>query len=90
MKIPLDKSYIKPTRVDETGKIVNQDPERQAECLENGLPKYTLPKMVGAADVGLKWLWPGRIPPGRVTVVVGPAAAGKTYLASFLARMGGK
>ena len=67
MKIPLDKSYIKPTRVDETGKIVGWDPEREAECLEFGLPKYILPKSVGAADVGLKWRWPGRIPQGRVT-----------------------
>ena len=85
MNIPLDKSYIKPTRVDETGKIVNWDPERQAECLEYALPKYILPKPVGAADVGLKWLWPGRIPQGRVTVVEGAPAVGKTYLASFLA-----
>ena len=68
MNLPLDKSYITPTRVDEAGKIVNWDPEREAECLEYGLPKYTLPKMVGAAGVGLKWLWPGRIPQGRVTV----------------------
>ena len=67
LKIPLDKSYFKLSRVDETGKIVNWDPERQAECLEYGLPKYILPKPVGAADVGLKWLWPGRIPQGRVT-----------------------
>ena len=59
MKIPLDKSYIKPTRVDETGKIVGWHPEREAERLEYGLPKFILPKAVGAADAGLKWLWPG-------------------------------
>ena len=59
MNIPLDKSYFKPSRVDETGKIVGWDPERQAECLEYVLPKYMLPEAVGAADAGLKWLCRG-------------------------------
>ena len=78
-----EKSFYKPTRVDETGKILGWDPVKKTKCLEFGMPNFILPKPAGAADAGVKWLWPDRIPKGRVTVVEGPPGVGKTYLASY-------
>ena len=77
MNIPHKDSFYKPTRVDETGKIRSWDPVKKAKCLDYGLPQYILPKISGAADAGVKWLWPDRIPKGRVTVVEGPPGVGK-------------
>jgi putative DNA primase/helicase len=41
------------------------------------------PKLVCLADVeptAVKWLWPGRIPQGRITLVVGRPGEGKSFL----------
>jgi len=74
---------------------------RQIEALADAAPEWKptadaplpdadecQPILVCLADVKavpVKWLWPGRIPLGRITLLVGRAGEGKSFLATDLA-----
>jgi hypothetical protein len=61
-----------------------QDPE---DCIDDDpTPSTTMPreKLLCAADYpaeGVEWLWPGRIPIGKVTLMVGDPGNGKSLVA---------
>jgi hypothetical protein len=62
---------------------------------QNGQAKHTpttfdrLLKRIRSADewpeVALRWLWPGRVPMGQVTAMIGPRGAAKSYLIAEIA-----
>ena len=45
---------------------------------------FTTPAQVRAVYGSVKWSWPGHIPIGHVTLMVGPQGTGKSYLAACL------
>src|SRR5258708_17584462 len=47
--------------------------------------RFERPLLVRAVSRKVDWLWPGKIPRGRVTLIEGPAGAGKSMVALDLA-----
>jgi len=49
---------------------------------------YNAPRLIRMSDVDpadIRWLWPGRIPLGRLTLLVGRPGDGKSFLTAYLA-----
>ena len=44
-----------------------------------------LQRMADVKPVALDWLWPGRIPMGRITLLVGRPGEGKSFLTTYMA-----
>jgi putative DNA primase/helicase len=64
------------------------------ESLANAAPTVDASEVIGGpilqclADVepvAIKWLWPGRIPLGRITLLVGRPGEGKSFLTTYMA-----
>lgn len=63
---------------------------RRAAKASSWRPHQAAPSVIitRASDIAsevLDWIWPGRIPRGKVTVIAGAPAAGKSQLVAFLA-----
>ncbi len=59
-----------------------------AGMVDKATPKPAGPVLVCLADVEpreIKWLWPGRVPMGRITLLVGRPGAGKSFLTTDMA-----
>ncbi|MCL2646273.1 MAG: AAA family ATPase [Phycisphaerales bacterium] len=59
-----------------------------AQLLEKVTPKVSGPVLTCMADVEpreIKWLWPGRVPLGRITLLVGRPGEGKSFLTTDMA-----
>jgi hypothetical protein len=70
------------------------DLRRELEALAAAAPELDPSSIIGGpvltclADISpvpVKWLWPGRIPAGRITMIVGRPGEGKSFLATDLA-----
>lgn len=72
---------------DETA--MREDLERLiAQATVKANPKEAGPVLVCLADVEpreIKWLWPGRVPLGRITLLVGRPGEGKSFLTTDMA-----
>lgn len=59
-----------------------------ARLVDKATPKPAGPVLVCLADVEpreIKWLWPGRVPMGRITLLVGRPGEGKSFLTTDMA-----
>lgn len=59
-----------------------------ARLVDKAKPKPAGPVLVCLADVEpreIKWLWPGRVPMGRITLLVGRPGEGKSFLTTDMA-----
>ncbi|MBS0266530.1 MAG: AAA family ATPase [Planctomycetes bacterium] len=79
-----DKTYCRPTKIDELGRIENWDSTRREVVLEAAATEFLYRPRPGKTR-RVEWFSPVQIPLNRATVIEGPAGAGKTYLASFFA-----
>ncbi len=78
-----DLSYLTPTCVDEKGTFeILSDRGRQLRY-DTPRVRFINPPFIEPPPA-IKWLWADRIPQGRVTVIEGPAGAGKTFLTAHL------
>jgi hypothetical protein len=81
--LALDFSYLIPTRVDETGIFEILDDRGRQLRYDTPRVRFINPPPFEPVPT-IDWLWTDRIPQGRVTVIEGPAGAGKTFLTSHL------
>ncbi|HEY3968274.1 MAG TPA: AAA family ATPase, partial [Planctomycetaceae bacterium] len=81
--LALDFSYLTPTRVDETGIFEILDDRGRQLRYDTPRVRFINPPPFEPVPT-IEWLWTDRIPQGRVTVIEGPAGAGKTFLTSHL------
>jgi putative DNA primase/helicase len=56
-----------------------------ADRPDASVSRYQVHNVADVQPAPIQWLWPGRIPRGKVTIVAGPPAAGKSYLTAELA-----
>lgn len=80
----LDTSYLTPTRVDKNGTFQIIYDRGRKDRLDT--PEI---RFISEYDVtepkGIRWLWPGKIPLGVLTVIEGPPGEGKSFLTAELA-----
>jgi hypothetical protein len=73
-----------------TGQAVNFDPIRGKLAEWDSLSQSEEPRLVPLVDYQaehLEWLWPGRIPFGMLTLLVGSPGVGKSFLTVAIASM---
>ncbi len=79
-----DLSYYTPTCIDETGTFENRYDNGKTLRFETPRARFITPMPGEPVSAAIEWLWNDRIPRGRVTVIEGPAGAGKTFLTASL------
>jgi len=76
------------TRDDILAAVAEAEPVEPDPPPADDAPPRSAPVLLRMSDIepaAIRWLWPGRIPLGRMTLLVGRPGDGKSFLSSYLA-----